>query len=158
MTSSIQGVSSTFNLGQMQGPQSLTEDQKSTVQSILSQYDPDSVSAEDAKSIFKSLRKAGIQLSPDLRDAITSAGFDADALRDKAGIQGPRPGGPPPGGGQGGPGGGAAGIDTSKLQSLQSILSQYDLTSLSDDEQDDLFTRLSSAGLVQSGNVIDLSA
>ena len=139
MLNSIQGVSSMYGTGSLQAPQSLSADQKSTVQSILSQYDPKNVTTADAKSIFKSLREAGIQPSSDLRGMLPSAGHH--------------------GGGKSSATSSSSGIDPAALQQLQSILDQYDTTSLSSDQQNNLITQLGDAGLMdQSGSMINLSA
>lgn len=158
MLNSIQGVSSMYGTGSLQAPQSLSADQKSTVQSILSQYDPKNVTTADAKSIFKSLREAGIQPSSDLRGMLTSAGFDPEQLRSLAGAGGHHHGGHH-GGGKSSATSSSSGIDPAALQQLQSILDQYDTTSLSSDQQNNLITQLGDAGLMdQSGSMINLSA
>ena len=84
MVDQIQGT------GSMMGPrgqfnsQPLTEDQKTQIQTILSQYDPKNVTAEDAKSIFQAFRDAGIKPARGMKEVIETAGFDADALREMA--------------------------------------------------------------------------
>jgi hypothetical protein len=82
---------------------SLTEAQKETVKSILSKYKASSLTADDAKAIHGAFRDAGLRGGPGLNEAVTSAGFDSDRLRDLD---------PPPGrkgGGEGGPDGSANG-------------------------------------------------
>ena len=49
-------------------------------------------------------------------------------------------------------------IDVSSLQTLQSILSQYDLNNLTSDQSSQLQSRLSQAGLTQPGTTINLTA
>lgn len=134
--------------------QSLTDDQKSQVDSILSQYDKDNLTSEDAKSIFNAFKEAGIG-GPGLRETIEAAGFDAEELRSMAGFEGkpPQGGGRPPA-----PQQSSQNVNLSALQSLQTILSQYDLSSLSSDQETDLMGQLQEAGLMKSGNLIDLSA
>lgn len=154
MVESVKGSSSILSGEMVQVSQPLTDEQKSKVQSILSDYDSSKLTNEDAKSIFQSFREAGIRPGAGLRDAITSAGFDAEKLRTLA-----KPDGrhthkqnsvsTSTSDGE---------IDTTALKSLQSILNQFDLTNLSADEQKDLLTQLNDAGLMQSGNIIDLSA
>jgi len=61
---------------------SLTAAQKETVKSILSKYTASSLTADDAKAIHRAFRDAGIRRGPGLREAITSAGFDPEKLRD----------------------------------------------------------------------------
>jgi hypothetical protein len=164
MISSLQGTGSAFGatgLGLFPKPQPLTDDQKEQVQSILSDYDSENLTADDAKAIFKKLREAGIQ-GPGVREAIEDAGFDAEQVRSLAGNEGP--GGPGGHGGPGGPGGPgkpgqSQGLNLSSLKSLQSILSQYDdLSSLTTEQQSNLFSQLTSSGLLKNGNLLDLSA
>jgi hypothetical protein len=156
MVDSISSANSAAGLGRFPTAQALTDDQKEKIQSILSQYDPSNITADDAKAIFKSFKDAGIQPAAGMKEAITTAGFDADKLRSLA-----RPeGGPPPGGqpSQTGSTSKSKTLDVTSLQSLQTILSQYDLSNLSDNQQTDLLSQLNQAGLIQSGKLIDLSA
>ena len=57
--------------------QSLSDEQKARVVSILSQYDSSSLTVEDAKAINNAFREAGIRKGPGQREAIEAAGFDA---------------------------------------------------------------------------------
>ena len=61
---------------------SLTDEQKAAVKSILSKYTASSLTADDAKAIHRSFRDAGVRPGPGLREAITSAGFDPEKLRE----------------------------------------------------------------------------
>ena len=61
---------------------SLTEQQKATVKSILSKYKASALTADDAKAIHGAFRDAGLRGGPGLNDAVTSAGFNSDQLRD----------------------------------------------------------------------------
>jgi len=54
----------------------ITDELKAKVKAILSQYDPSSLTAEDAKAINNAFRAAGIRRGPGQRDAIRAAGFD----------------------------------------------------------------------------------
>jgi hypothetical protein len=133
----------------------LTDDQKKQVADILSKYDPKALTAADAQSIFKQLKDAGIQPGKDLKDTIQAAGFNTEQLASLAA---------PKGGHHHHHSEGTqassqtSGINTSALQSLQSILDQYDLKNLSTDQQKSLMTQLDQAGLLQSGETINLSA
>jgi len=49
-------------------------------------------------------------------------------------------------------------IDFSALQTLQTILSQFDLSNLTSDQKEDLVSKLNEAGLMKPGNMIDLGA
>jgi hypothetical protein len=150
MVSSIQGMGAMRQMSGMQAPQPLSSEAKETVKDLLSNYDPDTMTADDAKSLFKSLQDAGIK-GPGLREAIKEAGFDPEKVWSLG-----HDGQTPP---QGGPGSeGTSKINSSTLKALQSILDQYDLSSLSDDDEKDLISKLSSAGLMKTGSVIDLQA
>jgi len=157
MTDNIQGVGPMYGNRTFPAPHPLTDEQKSQVQSILSQYDPSIVSAEDAKNIFKAFRQADIQPGPDLKNAISAAGFDEGNLRSLA-----RPEGH--GHGYGHRHGDASGsgnrVNMSTLQSLQSILNQYDLSNMSPDQEKEILSKLNDAGLrgIGSGFVINKSA
>lgn len=155
MVSSIQANSAPHRFGSLPAPQSLTEEQTAQVKSILSEYDADSLTAADAKAIFGAFCEAGIRPGPGLAEAIEAAGFDAEQLRTRGRPEGvPEP--PGPRGLQGA--GSAQGLNITALQSLQTILNQFDLTQLSDDQETELLTQLGQAGLLQSGNMLDLRA
>ena len=80
---------------------SLTDEQKAAVKSILSKYSASSLTADDAKAIHRAFRDAGVRPGPGLHEAVTSAGFDPEKLKELD---------PPPdrkGGGEAGPGGDA---------------------------------------------------
>jgi len=129
----------------------LTIDQKKQVQAILSNFDPKNLTASDAQSIFKQLQQAGIQPTRDLKDTIKAAGFNPDQLASLAA----------PVAGQYGavqPQTQNQNINTSALQTLQSILNQYDLKNLTQDQQKSLMTQLDKAGLLQSGDIINIGA
>jgi methanogenic corrinoid protein MtbC1 len=80
----------------------MSTEQSSFVSDLLSQYDANSLSKDDAQEIVKSLQEAGIEPSKSLETAMASAGFDAKEIGDLAevgqggGSQGQRPMGPPP--------------------------------------------------------------
>jgi hypothetical protein len=150
MVSSIQTAGAASMMRPMGPPPELTDDQKAQVQSILSKYNKSSVSTEDAKAIFQAFKDAGIK-GPGLKQAIEEAGFDAEDLRTKA-----KPDwipSPPADASTGN-----EGINVSALQSLQSILSQFDLTNLSTDQQSQLLEKLSQSGLLNTGYMINLNA
>ena len=62
----------------------LTAAQQAQVKVILSQYDPNVLTASQAKAIHEALRQAGIRGGPALNDTVKAAGFDPDKLRDLA--------------------------------------------------------------------------
>lgn len=126
----------------------LSADQKATVKGILSKYDPTKLSETDIRSILQSLRDSGVGPASDLKDVIQSAGFDAGSI-----LKIPR-------------GDGreqhfwasqstTQTVDLSALQSLQSILNQYDLANITNDQKSSLSKQLQTAGVFQ-GSKIDL--
>lgn len=62
----------------------LTNAQKQQVKSILSKFDPATLTAAQAKSIHEAFRQAGLRGGPAMADTIKAAGFDPDKLRDLA--------------------------------------------------------------------------
>ena len=164
--SGIQGLGSMQTMMAMRRPDPLTDEQKKQVASILSNYDAENVTADDAKAIFQAFKEAGINPAPGLREAIEDAGFDAENLRSMAMPKdaqraGGRPMPPPPPDRQGQTQGASSnnGLNLSALKDLQSILSQYeDVTQLSNKEENDLVSQLVQSGLLQEGSLMDLSA
>jgi phosphatidylethanolamine-binding protein (PEBP) family uncharacterized protein/Spy/CpxP family protein refolding chaperone len=73
--------------------ETLTDAQKAQVTAILSQFDPNALTADKAKAIHEAFRQAGLRGGPAMADSIQAAGFNPDKLRDLA---------PPPGEASGG--------------------------------------------------------
>jgi len=152
MVSSIQGMGSMMGMDQMRSVSSLTDEQKQKISDILSQYDPENVTEDDAKAIFQAFKDAGITPAKGMKEAIEAAGFDADDLRSKGmPDKGQMP--PPPPSSSG-----TSGVNVSALQSLQDILSEYDLSDMSEDEQSQLLSQLQEQGLMNPGYIIDLKS
>ena len=76
---------------------SLTSEQKALIEDVLSQYDSESLSTDDAKAIVEAFQTAGIEPSSALQSAMSVSGFDAKEVGDLAGM-GPAGGGKPMGG------------------------------------------------------------
>ena len=148
---------SSQGIGMMRPPQfqTFTEDQKSQVASILSEYDSSSLTAEDASSIIESFKEAGFEGGFGLYQAIKEAGFDGDTIREldpTSQVEGPKgPPPPPPSGG------GATGLNEEALAELQSILEQYDLENLSSEDESKLLSALDESGLLMSGLLFNTS-
>lgn len=85
---SISGIGSTqgmLGMGRMGGPRggpALTDEQKTKVQDILSNYDPNSITETTAKEIFQKFSDAGLQPGRGMKETIEAAGFDAENLRE----------------------------------------------------------------------------
>ncbi len=128
--------------------QKLTEEQLETIKSILSQYDPDSLTAEDAKAMNDAFRDAGIKAGPGLRNAIESAGFDPDEISRLY---------PPPD--ENMPRivlfDENNSINREALQKTYDILSNYDLADMTEEEGVSLIKQLADEGLLERGSVVD---
>ena len=127
----------------------LTDDQKSSVEDILSNYDPENLAEEDAQEIFDAFRKAGIQPGDSLKETVEAAGFDLDQFKPERANDAPPP--PPPSSN-------SSKVNVSSLQSLQTILSQFDLSNLSAEDEDSLISQFQEAGLLNPGNLFSISA
>ena len=64
--------------------ETLTDAQKEQVKAILSKYDANTLTADQAKAIHEAFRQAGLRGGPAMADTIKAAGFDPDKLRDLA--------------------------------------------------------------------------
>ena len=151
-------IGSNQGTGMMRPPkfQTFSEDQKSQVAAILSEYDSSSLTAEDASSINESFKEAGFNGGFGLFQAIKEAGFDGDTIREldpTSPVEGPKGPPPPPP-----PPGGATGLNEDALTDLQSILEQYDLENLSSEDESELLIALEESGLLMSGSLFNTSA
>lgn len=63
-------------------------DQLDTIGSILSQYDPNNLSSQDATEIANAFKDNGIEPSKELSDAMSTFGFDAQEVGTLAGVIG----------------------------------------------------------------------
>ncbi len=147
--------SSPIRMQGMPQRQTFTDEQKSTIASILENYDPSDLTTEDAQAINESFHEAGIMPGAGLFKAIQEAGFDGDTIRelDPSSLV-VRPKGPPP------PpySGGIAGLNKEALTELQSILEKYSLDDLSEDDEEQLITELYESGLLLPGLMVNISA
>ena len=135
--------------------QTFTDEEKSTVASILEDYDPSDLTAEDAQAINESFHEAGIVPGFGLFEAIQDAGFDGETIRAlDPSSPAERPKGPPPPP----PSGGIAGLNTEALTELQSILEKYSLDDLSEEDEEQLIAELDESGLLLPGLMVNTSA
>ena len=135
--------------------QTFTDEEKSTVASILEDYDPSDLTAEDAQAINESFNEAGIVPGFGLFEAIQDAGFDGETIRAlDPSSPAERPKGPPPPP----PSGGIAGLNTEALTELQSILEKYSLDDLSEEDEEQLIAELDESGLLLPGLMVNTSA
>ena len=87
------GSSSTMRPPIPQQSQVLTDEQKETVNSILSNYDSSNMSEADVESMKAELKDAGIKPSEDLKGMMEEAGFE---VPERSGPQGAKGKGKPP--------------------------------------------------------------
>lgn len=80
MVSTVQSTSATIHTPQTQSNNTLSDSQKEDVASILENYDPDSLSQEDAQEIIASFEDLGITPSRDLANTMRESGFSASEL------------------------------------------------------------------------------
>lgn len=137
------------NMMGMRRDVALTDDQKSTVNDILSNYDAENLTADDTQAIFDAFREAGIQPGDSLKETVEAAGFDLEQFKPE-GPQGPPP--PPPSQTS------SSKVNVSSLQTLQTILSQYDLSNLSAEDEQSLISQFQDAGLMNPGNLFSIMA
>ncbi len=154
---SIHLSSTTANLSMMTTSSSnkITEEQKASIESILSEYNSAELNELDASSIVQKISELGVMPGIQLEGVLADAGFDAKEIGDLASVnkQGPK-GGPPPVSNDN-----ATTINQENLQVLQDILAQYnDLLNLSSREEDSLIAQLSEAGLLEPGAIINITS
>jgi hypothetical protein len=131
-------------------PPPISDAQKTTVTDILSKYDPTNLSTTDVSSILTAFREAGIGPAKGLKETIDSAGFNSDSILKM----------PQRSSGENNfwaSQSASQSIDLSTLQSLQSILNKYNLSSMSMEEQNSLTQQLQTTSLFKSSS-INLSA
>lgn len=122
----------------------MTDDQKNTLESILSKYDPNNMTQDSMKSLMEELKKSGIKPSKDSKDIMDAAGFKPPE-KSKGGTQSDE--------------------STSSTDSTSSTctLPQYMLDFITKEEsgnvtKDDITTliqNLQSAGKTSSGTLVD---
>lgn len=85
---SINSNAAMGGISNLRSSSGLTADQKSSVKSVLSNFDAKNISTSDAKKITSEFKKLGIQPGQELEQAMAAAGFDAKQVGDLAFGQG----------------------------------------------------------------------
>jgi len=131
------------------GSASITESQTAKLQEILSNFDPESLSTEDAAEIVSQIRDLGIQPGRELAEELKSAGFDPRELREAASVEGQRRPPPPP-----------PSVNEATFNALSEILEGYDLNALSEEDKTNILSSLAEQGVGRSyeNKIIDISA
>lgn len=147
MVNSIQGVGNNPMMPPLNQVQ-MTEEQKSSLQDIMSNYEAENFTRADFESMGKEMRQAGIRPGNDVKSMLEENGFNIEqfipagpdnmqksgAMGGKGGMQGPPPMGGP--GGMGKPGDMKEGLQ--QLLTISEEIDDSDLQSL----VEDLMTKL----------------
>ncbi len=144
------GMPSEFKMGGghkgHQALPTLTDTQKTTVTDILSNYDAANLTSTDISSILQSFRDAGIGPAKGLSEAIDSAGFNSDLILKIPNSNGSE-------NNFWASQNASQSINLSSLRSLQSILNQYDLSSITTDQETSLVQQLQATSLFGSSSI-----
>lgn len=156
MVSSISGGPPPPPQGGFGGASSVTSEQASAVADLLSDYDAEGLSEEDAQSIVSQIKELGIKPGAGLADTLAASGFDAQDLAETAGLS---PQGGPPGGGKGGPppGGGQQGqVNSEAIAALNTLIEAADGEDISEDDLNALISDLETSGLDLSKGFVNV--
>lgn len=133
--------------------QVLSEEQKSTVNEILSSYDMDSLTQEQFEEISRQFGEAGIMPSDSLKSTIEEAGFDFSEFLATREANGPAQGGmPPPPPPQGGEESSASAEYTSQLSEL---LNAYESGKADQSDFENLIQSILAESDTSVGNLIN---
>ncbi len=142
------GVQSNYSAGST-NQNKLSSSDYEAISSILSQYDASNLTQSDAKSIAVSFKEEGIRPSHQLVNAMDSLGFSAQEVGELAGVDGvglvpPPPPAPPP------PPPGSNTLSDLQVETMWSILAEYDADNLTQSEAEDIDSALRAAGIQPS--------
>lgn len=134
-------------------PRPLSDQQKALVSDTLANFDSESLSEEDAQSIVQAFKDAGIKPGRYLAEAVSELGFDAREIGELAGVERPERKGPPPP-----PLPSEGNLNTEGLQQLQDIMDDYDLSELSQEDEEKILDAFEDAGLIgEEGSLFSLT-
>jgi len=133
--------------------QILSEDQKATVNDILSNYDMESLTQEEFEEISRQFGDAGIMPSDSLKATIEEAGFDFSeflAAREANGqAQGGMPPPPPPRGGE------ESSVSSEYTSQLSELLSAYENGEAEQSDFESLIESILAESDTSVGNLIN---
>jgi hypothetical protein len=137
MVSGIGSVSSYQYQSQTSASSSLTDEQKETLAEILANYDADSITEEETKSMMDEIKEAGITPSKEFGEIMNSAGFKPPE----------KPEGPPP----------KEAVSSSQElpEYLQDFITKEESGSVSQSDIDSLISSLQSSGKMAQGTFVD---
>jgi len=128
---------------------SITEDQQAQLEDLLSEFDADNLTTEDATSIISSVQEMGIEPSQSLVDLMADSGFDAQAIGDMGGANRPAP--PPP------PQESATTESAEMVSFLEELLESYDTDELSTENKDSILAAVQEKfGLTATDSLISV--
>ena len=138
----VSAISSSSTAGLYQ-PQSnynstLTDDQKSTLQEIISKYNPENMTSADQKSMMDEIKAAGINPSKEFGEIMNEAGFKSPE----------RPQGPPPDDF-------AQGSKEQLPDYLLEFIQKQESGTVTQTDIDSLIQSLENSGSTTSGNLVD---
>ncbi|RJP61968.1 MAG: hypothetical protein C4539_18985 [Ignavibacteriales bacterium] len=115
----------------------LTDEQKETLQSIISNYDPENMTQESMKAMMEEIKAAGITPGKELRDIMDAAGFKPPE----------KPQGPPPQE--------SADIQNSLPQFLIDFMEKQQSGEVTQEDIDSLIANLQASGKTTVGSLVD---
>ena len=116
----------------------LTDDQKTTLQEIISKYDPENMTAEDQKTMMDEIKAAGIQPSKEFGEVMNEAGFKPPE----------KPEGPPPDSS-------TQGTNSNLPDYLLEFIQKQEAGTVTQDDINSLIQSLQNSGSTTSGNLVD---
>jgi hypothetical protein len=118
----------------------LSTDQKSSIQSVLGEFDSKNLSAADAKKITSEFRKLGVQPGRELAETMAASGFDAKQVGGLAFGQGQSASG-------GASGGSSRAMVSSSLSELKSLMASIGVSSTDSGKSDEEVSQATDAFL-----------
>lgn len=119
----------------------LTDDQKSTLQSIIANYDPENMTDENMKSMMDEIKEAGITPSKEFGEIMNTAGFKKPEKP-----EGEPPMGPPPA---------TTSQDSKTSQLISEFLAKKDSGEITEDDLANLIKTLNKTGQSTQGLIVD---
>lgn len=146
-SSTVSQMFQTVSSSSTRNTSTLSTEQQELLEEVLSDYDTDNLSSDDASSIVQALSEAGIEESQALTEALSTAGFDAQEIGNLAqtsqSSSDSRPMGPPP---------------PPPEEEVDSVSSLLESLLSSDEESDDTTTSSTTTDSSSLDTVLDYTA
>jgi len=142
MVSSVSGSSSAQALYQAQSSTSskLTDDQKTALEDILANYDVESMTEEEKKSMMDEMKSAGIPMTSETKELLDAAGFTPPE----------KPQGPPPEE--------STSTEEEIPEYLKDFIEKQQAGEVTQEDIDALVEKLQASGETVSGALVDTKA